>query len=432
MSSNADLTAYVLADIAIILVVLRVGGRVASALSQPFVVGEIVAGILIGPTVLGGHVGTMGADGAGLVDRIFPPEAYSFLSVTSQVGLVLYMFLVGIEVDNRLMRGRTRQIGVVAAATACAPLVLAAVAAPAFHGSTWRPPGVSGTTFALFLGAGLAATALPVMARLLQEKRLMATPVAAMGLGVAGLVTVVVFLVIAAASASAKGSGVRADVGVKLAWTAGLIVLLLAVARPAMGWVLRRLDPERQLGTILTGLLALALATGLAADRIGINALVGGFLFGLSVPATRALADAIVERIGDMVVLFFLPIFFAVSGLLTDFRQLHCGLLPGVVLFLALMIAGKWGPGYVAGRASGLAGPEANALGVLLSCGGLLVLVVGLIGLQLGVITPELQATFVIGAVVTLIMAGPLLDHFMARHSESPEPPPPAIAALDA
>ncbi len=429
MIASADVTAYVLADIAIILVVLRVGGRIASALAQPFVVGEIVAGLLIGPTVLGGHVGTLGADGAGLVDRIFPTEAYSFLSVTSQVGLVLYMFLVGVEVDNRLMRGRSRQIFVVAAATAATPLILAVAAAPAFHGSMWRPHGVSGTTFALFLGAGLAATALPVMARLLQEKRLMATPVAAMGLGVAGLVTVVVFLVIAAASASAKGSGVRGDVGGKLAWTLGLIVVLFAVARPAMGWALRHVDQERQLGTILTVLLAFALATGLAADRIGINALVGGFLLGLSVPATRALADAIVERIGDMIVLFFLPVFFAVSGLMTNFRQLHVGVLPGVLLFLVLMVAGKWGPGYLAGRAAGLAGPEANALGVLLSCGGLLVLVVGLIGLQLGVITPELQATFVIGAIVTLIMAGPLLDHFMVR-PELPEPPPPPIAAL--
>ena len=431
MTATADVTAYVLADIAIILVALRLGGRIASALSQPFVVGEIVAGILIGPTVLGGHVDTIGIDGAGLVDRIFPPEAYSFLSVTSQVGLVLYMFLVGIEVDNRLIRGRSRQICVVAAATAAAPLVLAFAAAPAFHGSTWRPPGVSDTTFALFLGAGLAATALPVMARLLQEKRLMATPVAAMGLGVAGLVTVVVFLVIAAASASAKGTGVRSDVGEKLAWTVGLIGLLFVVVRPLMVRALRHVDQEHHLRTILTVLLALALATGLAADRIGINALVGGFLFGLSVPVTRALADAIVERIGDMIVLFFLPIFFAVSGLLTDFRQLDVGMVPGILLFLVLMVAGKWGPGYLAGRASGLAGPEANALGVLLSCGGLLVLVVGLIGLELGVITPELQVTFVIGAVATLIMAGPLIDRFMARSSESPEPPPPAIAALE-
>ena len=316
------------------------------------------------------------------------------------------------------------------AATAAAPLALAFAAAPAFHGSTWRPPGVSGTTFALFLGAGLGATALPVMARLLQEKRLMATPVAAMSLGVAGLVTVVVFLVIAAASASAKGSGVGGDVGAKLVWTVALIAFLLLIARPAVRWALRRVDEEHHLGTILTALLALALATGLAADRIGINALVGGFLFGVSVPATQELADAVLARIKDMIVLVFLPVFFAVSGLMTDFRQLHLGLLPGVLLFLVLMVAGKWGPGYLAGRASGLAGPEANTLGVLLSCGGLLVLVVGLIGLQLGVITPELQATFVIGAIATLIMAGPLVDHFMARDAASAEQPPPAIAEL--
>ena len=423
--------AYVLADLAIILVVLRVGGRVAGALSQPPVVGEIVAGILIGPSILGGHVGTRATEGVGLVDRIFPPDAYAFLSVTGQVGLVLYMFLVGIELDHRLLRGRRRQVLVVAGATAVAPIIFGFAAAPIFDGSTWRPSGVGAVTFALFLAAGLGATALPVMARLLQQKGLMGTAVAAMSLGVAGLVTVVVFLVIGAASASARGAGIGGDVGVKLAWTAGLILLLFVIARPAMAWALRLADEERHLGTILTVLLALALATGLAADRIGINALVGGFLFGLAVPARQELADAVLGRLSDMIVLFFLPVFFAVSGLVTDFRELEVSALPGVVLFVALMVASKWGPGYVAGRASGLAGPEANALGVLLSCGGLLILVVGLIGLDLGVITQELHAAFVVGAVATLVMAGPLLDHFMVRAAAAPDPPAPAIAVLE-
>ena len=432
MTLDADVAAYVLADLAIILIALRIGSRVAAWLSQPPVVGEIVAGILIGPSVLGGHVGVGAAAGAGLVDRIFPPEAYAFLSITGQVGLVLYMFLVGIELDQRLLGGRRQQILVVSLATAVTPIVLGFAAAPLFAGDTWRPAGVGDTTFALFLAAGLAATALPVMARLLQQKGLMGTPVAAMSLGVAGIVTVVVFLVIAAASASAGGGSISGDVGVKLAWTVGLIVGLVAVARPLMRLALARVDERGDLATPITLLLALALATGLAADRIGINSLVGGFLFGLSVPATRELADAVLERVKDMVVLVFLPVFFAVSGLVTDIRRVEVGVLPGIVLFLVLMIVGKWGPGYLAGRASGLPGAEANALGVLLSCGGLLVLVVGLIGLQLGVITPELQVTFVVGAIATLIMAGPLLDRFMAQAAAPPDLPPPAIAALEA
>ena len=412
---SGHLTAHVLGALVLIVVAVGIGGRIAGALGQPRVVGEILAGVLIGPTVLGGRIETGGIEGAGLVDWLYPPEAFSFLNLTAQVGLVLYMFIVGIELDRRLLRGRGRQIGAVALATAAAPVALGFVAAPAFAGVAWRPPGVGDTTFALFLAAGLAATALPVMARLLQDKKLMATPVAATSLGVAGLVTVAVFLIVAAASASAKGGAVAGDVAIRLALTVALVLALVVAVRPALARVLTRLPHLRAGPGVFTALIALALASGLAADRIGIHALVGGFLLGLCLPDDRRLAEAVVARIRDVVGLVLLPVFFAVSGLMTDLGQLGLALVPGVLLFIALTLASKWVPGYLAARASGLGGDEANALGVLLSCGGLLVLVVGLSGLELGVITAELQATFVIAAIATLVMAGPMLDRFDSR-----------------
>ncbi len=430
MTSQADVIAYVLADLVLILVAARLMGRAAAALGQPSVVGEIAAGILIGPTILGGHVAAGVADGAGLVDRLYPPEAFAFLSLIGQIGLVLYMFLVGIELDRRMLRGRRRQIGLVAAASGLAPIVVGFAAAPLFGNATWQPPGVGDLTFALFLAAGLAATALPVLARLLQEKGLIMTPVGVTSVGVAGLVTIVAFLLVAAGRTSIDGGSVVRDTAIRLALTVALILVLLTVVRPALGWALGAVDKIRHAGSILTALLALALASGLLADRIGVNALIGGLLFGLAVPAGGGLGDMVLARLRDIVVLMFMPVFFAVSGLVTDLRVLSLHAVPGLLIFLLLLFAGKWGPAYVAARATGLDRGEANAIGVLLSCGGVLVLVVGLSALQLGVITSALHSAFVLGALVTLVLAGPLVDRFLANAPVAQ--PSPEVATLPA
>ncbi len=417
VTPQADVIAYVLADLVLILVAARALGRAAAALGQPSVVGEIAAGILIGPTLLGGHVATGATAGAGLVDQIYPPESFAFLALIGQIGLVLFMFLVGVELDRRLLRGHRRQIVLVAAVSGVAPIAIGFAAAPLFDGPTWQPTGVGDLTFSLFLAAGFAATALPVLARLLQEKGLMATPVGVTTVGVAGVVTVVAFMLVAAGTASADGGAVLWDVATRLVLAAALIVVLLAVVRPVLGWALGRIDVVQNSGSVLTALLALALTSGLVADRIGINALIGGLLFGLAVPVTGGLGDMVLSKLSAIVGLMFMPVFFAVSGLVTDLRVLSVDALPGLLLFLLLLIAGKWGAAYLAARATGHAGSEANAIGVLLSCGGVLVLVVGLIALQMAVITPQLHSAFVLSALVTLVMAGPLADRFIAGGS---------------
>lgn len=414
-----DVLAYVLLDLTIILVVARLVGGLFVRINQPRVVGEIVAGILIGPTVIGGHLATAalpdraGVEGEGLVDTIFPLQSFSFLSLIGLVGLVFFMFLVGIELDQRLLKGKGRQISIVAFAVTIAPVGLGFLAGAVLSGTTWKPSGVDFVTFSLLLGAALSVTAFPVMARILQEKGLIATPMGAVGVGSAAVVTVLMFLVIAAASASAEGSGIVDQVGTKVLLTVALVAGLMILGRPAMAFVTRRYEPGGSVDGILSICLALSLAVGLAADRIGINALVGGFLFGLIVPAHRGLGEAMIQRMESPVVLFFLPVFLAVSGLRTDLRLITFDLLPGLLLFVVLMVVGKWGVGYMAGRSVGLRGPEAHTIGVLLNCRGLLILVVGLIGLQLEVITAATQGVFVVGAVVTTLMTGPLVDRFV-------------------
>jgi Kef-type K+ transport system membrane component KefB len=424
-----DAFAFILGDLALIMLAARVVGGLFVRFQQPRVVGEIVAGILIGPTVLGGHLasaalpGKPAVNGIGLVNRIYPLQAFSFLNYVGLVGLVFYMFLVGLELNTRLLRGKTGPIAVPSVAVVGVPVALGFLAFTVMHGPKWQPAGISDGTFALFLGAGLAVTAFPVMARILQEKDLLKTKMGAIGIGSATVVTVLMFLVIAAASASANHAGIGRSVGLKALFSVALMAGLLLIVRPLMGFMAKRWRPGQPIGDAVGVMLMFALATALAADRIGINSLVGGFLFGVIVPRDNGLADAVRDRLMDTAVVFFLPVFLAVSGLRTDLRLLKPGLLTGLLFFLLLMVVGKWFVGYLGGRVVGLSSDDANVLGSLLNCRGLLILVVGLIGLQLGVITQATQAVFVVGAIVTTLMTGPMVDFFLNRRArrEGPE-----------
>jgi Kef-type K+ transport system membrane component KefB len=424
----ADVIPYVLGGIALILIVARIVGTLFERIGQPRIVGEIIAGILIGPTVLQGALdrpalpgptdspmdNVAAVAGEGLVNDIFPLQSFAFINLIGTIALVFYMFLVGLELDEKLLKGRARQMTTVALGVTLVPLVLGFVAAAVLSGDTFKPEGVSTTTFALFMGAAISVTAFPVMARILQEKGLIAAPMGAVGVGSAAIVTVVMFLLIAAASASAKESGIVDSVGVKILLLLALIAVLFIVVRPLLARVLagyREGDPVD--GNVIGALLAGALLTGLATDRILGAALVGGFLFGAAVPGITGFAQAVIARMETAVIIFFLPIFLAVSGLRTDLTLINGTVILGALFFLVLMVAGKWGAGFLAGRAAGLKSDEANVIGILMNCRGLLILVVALIGLQLQVITPQTQLLFVIGAIVTTMMTGPLVDRAM-------------------
>lgn len=428
--AGSEVIAYVLADLAIILLAARIVGALFVRIKQPRVVGEIIAGILIGPTILGGQLakGAVTAldrpavDGSGLVNDLYPLQAFSFLSLIGQIALVFFMFLVGLEVQQRFLKGRERQIAIVAISVVAVPVALGFLIGgildtPGKWKVAMTPTGesVSATTHALFLGAALAVTAFPVMARILQEKRMLATQMGAVGVGAAALVTPLMFLVVAAAVASAKGEGVPSTFGTKFALAAGLVVLLFVVVRPVLKWIIDRRYTEGEPldGDLLALLIFGALASGLAADRIGINALNGGFLFGACVPQVAGLGKAVIERLETLVIVFMIPVFLAVSGLQTDLTTLEANQIGGIALFLAAMIAGKWFVGAGAGLAVGMKRNEANAIGVLMNCRGLMILVVALIGKQAGVITDPMQIAFVLGAIVTTMMTGPLVDVFL-------------------
>jgi Kef-type K+ transport system membrane component KefB len=422
--TETEVVAYVLVDLAIILALARIVGWVFVKLNQPRIVGEIVAGILLGPTVLGGSLASGPDDpGSGLVNDLFPLQSFEFLNVMATLALVLFMFLVGLEVEQRFFAGRGRQIVILALAVTVIPFVIGfGVAAVLDEPDVWRVittrdgEEVSFVTHALFIGAGLAVTAFPVMARILQEKNMLATEMGAVAIGAAAISLPLMFIVIASAFSSGP-YGVPESAAVKLLLALGLAAFLLFVVRPALRWILdRRYQPGQELKPDVFALLLIGVfLAAAAADRIGVQALTGGFLFGAAVPQVPGLAKAVIERLEDLVVVVLIPVLLVVSGLHTDLREFGLGDLGGLLLFLVAMIVAKWGVSAFAGPAVGLTWRESNAVGVLMNCRGLEILIVGLIGLQAGILTEQMMSVFVLGAIATTLMTGPLFDRFAPK-----------------
>lgn len=427
--SETEVIAYVLVDLALIVAAARLVGWVFVRLGQPRIVGEIVAGILLGPTLLGGSVASGPDDpGSGLVNELFPFEAFEFLNLMATLALVLFMLLVGLEVEQRFFRGRGRQIVVLALALTAVPFLIGfGVAAVLDEPDVWRALSardgeeVSYVTHALFIGAGLAVTAFPVMARLLQDRNLLSSEMGAVAIGAAAISLPLMFVIVASAFATGP-HGVPESAAVKLLLAVALAAFLILAVRPALRWVLeRRYNPGDELDASLFALLLIGtFLSAAAAARIGVQALTGGFLFGAAVPQLPGLAQAMLARLYDLVVVVLIPVLLTVAGLHTDLREFALADVGGLLLFLGAMIVAKWGVSAFTGPVVGLSWREANALGVLMNCRGLEILIVGLVGLQAGVLTEQMMAVFVLGAIVTTLMTGPLFDRF-APQEPSPE-----------
>jgi Kef-type K+ transport system membrane component KefB len=419
--TETEVVAFVLLDLAVIVALARIVGWAFVKLHQPRVIGEIVAGLLLGPTLLGGSVASGPENpGSGIVGELFPLQAFEFLNLLATLALVLFMFLVGLEVEQRLFRGRGRQIVLLGLAVTAVPFVIGfGVAAVLDKPGVWRAlttrdgEDVSFVTHALFIGAGLAVTAFPVMARILQERNMLSTEMGTVAIGAAAVSLPLMFIVIASAFATGP-HGVPESALIKLLLALALAAFLFVVVRPVLRWFLERHYREgEELGAdVFAVLLVGAFLTGAAADRIGVQALTGGFLFGAAVPQLSGLAHAVSARLQDLVVIVLIPVLLTVAGLQTNLRVFELADVGGLVLFLAAMIVSKWGVSAFAGPAVGLTWRESNAVGVLMNCRGLEILIVGLIGLQVGVLTEQMMAVFVLGAIVTTLMTGPLFDRF--------------------
>lgn len=426
----AEVVGYVLADLALILVAVWVTGWVFERLRQPRIAGEIVGAVLIGPTVLGGQLARSGISeldrppvaGEGLVNDIFPLQAFEVLNGIATLAVVAFMFLIGLEVSRRYLRGEAIPILAVAMATVAVPVGIGFVLANILDTlGEWKvqitPEGrpVTFPTHALFVGAAFAVTAFPVVARLLQQRRVLATRQGRIALGAAVATAPLAFVIIATASASIRQQGVPGNVAVKVALAIGLLVVLFGLVRPLMRLLIGRLfRPGEPLSDALLAVLVLGmLASALASHRIGIHAFAGGFIFGACIPYVDGFERAVLDRLRRAIAIFGIPVFLGVVGLQTDFRVLDLGLLGGLAAFVCALVVGKWAVGAIAGRAVGLSWLEGAAAGALLNVRGTMILVVALLGLQSGVLAPMMVVALVTGAIVTTLMTGPLLNRLV-------------------
>jgi Kef-type K+ transport system membrane component KefB len=406
-----DVLKHVLLAIAVVVASSRALGALFRFFRQPAVIGEVVAGILLGPSLLGRVAPDLQA-------FLLPREVAPYLGVVAQVGIILFMFLVGLELDTRLLRKRSDALVAISHASIVVPFVLGSTLA------LWLYPklssrDVSFTSFALFMGVSLSVTAFPVLARILTDRGLSRSRLGTMALACAAVddATAWCLLAFVVSIVRAEATSSFLTLGLTVLYIAGM----LAIIRPLVGRFVRRQELVGALDRSATTAAFVALiVSALVTEAIGIHALFGAFLLGAIVPHESLLARELTRRIEDIVVVLLLPIFFAFTGMRTEI-----GLLGSLAdwMFCAVIIvvacAGKFGGSAVAARLMGLSWREASSLGVLMNTRGLMELIVLNVGLDLGVISPRLFAMLVIMAIVTTLLTSPLL-HLLERRAGSP------------
>ncbi len=398
-------------QIVVILIMARGVGFIFRRIHQPQVVGEMVAGILIGPSLLGWLAPHVSA-------RLFPPESLGFLNALSQIGVLAFMFVVGLEINPRLMRGRGHTAVVISHSSIVFPFFLGSFLAlylyPRLSDASVSFPG-----FALFLGIAMSITAFPVLARILLERGLMRHPVGVLAIACAAVDDVTAWCILAAVVLLVRSSDQAFPLWVTVAGSAAFAAFMWFVMRPALGRLERVFRSRgRMTQNLLAFILLLVFASAYVTEYLGIHALFGAFLLGAIMPRDPPFVKALTERTEDLVVVLFLPIFFAFTGLRMTIgvangaqMWLYCGLI------IVVAIAGKLGGSMIAARFTGLSWRESGAIGILMNTRGLIQLVVLNIGLDIGVISPALFSMMVIMALVTTFMTTPLLALIYPRRN---------------
>ena len=399
-----------LVQIGVILIAARLTGKIFHVFHQPQVLGEIVAGILIGPSLLGWLMPDVSA-------ALFPRDSLGFLNALSQVGLLLFMFLMGLELDPGTLRGRGHTVVVTSQVSIVLPFLLGIVLSWYLY-PRLSDEGVPFIHFALFVGTAMSITAFPVLARILAERRLLRTELGTVALACAAVTDVTAWCILAGVVLL-----VRMTSGLLQFWFMLLTVAIyVGIMVFGMRYVLHHIGISyRQHLTISQDILAIILllvvASAWVTESLGIHALFGAFLMGAIMPKDPQFVLALREKIEGLAIVFLLPLFFAFTGLRTSIRLVHgaemwfyCGLITTVA------VAGKLGGSALAARMTGMPWRDAGALGILMNTRGLIELVVLNIGLDIGVISPALFTMLVVMALTTTFMTAPLLDRiYLAR-----------------
>jgi Kef-type K+ transport system membrane component KefB len=393
----ADLVVQLLVALIAVIVVGQALGRLFARLGQPPVIGEVVGGILLGPSLLGTEVSAL----------VLPPAVAPVLGAVAQLGIILYMFVVGLNLDTGRLRARVEAAVAISHASILAPFLLGALLALPLY-PRLSSGDVPFTSFALFMGIAMSVTAFPVLARILADRGLTGTPLGVLAIGCAAIDDVTAWCLLALVTGIVQtriGQGLQ----VALAAVAYVAVMWLAV-RPALKRLAARWDDEALTRGPAALVVVLLLGSALATEAIGIHAVFGAFLVGALVPHDSAIARRFTAQLEQVVTILFLPAFFALTGMRTRIDLLATPtewLLCALVTLVAT--AGKLGGTVAAARLTGLGWRQSAALGTLMNTRGLMELIVLNVGLDLRVISPSLFAMLVVMALVTTLATAPVL-----------------------
>lgn len=409
VQTQVDVVLHVLFTLASVILLGVVLSKIFSRIGQPPVIGEVIAGLALGPSLLG-------AISPETMHLLIPPPAVdphgvvaTSVKAIAQLGVVLYMFLVGLELNAAQLERKAHAAIAISHAGIVVPFVLGAVL------SLWlypllSDPGVSFTSFALFLGVAMSITAFPVLARILTDRNLQHTPVGTVALSCAAADDVTAWCLLSLVIGIVKSD--LEKVWLVLAGSIVFILFMLFVAKPFLGRSIGKAERRGHgfPGNAVAGTYVMILAAAAATEWIGIHAIFGAFLLGVVIPSESELARNFLLKLKEPVTVLLLPAFFAYTGMRTEIGLLN-DWNQWIVCLVIILVAtlGKFGGCFVAARLSRESWRDAGILGILMNTRGLMELIVLNIGLDLGVISPTLFTMMVIMALVTTMMTSPAL-----------------------
>ena len=403
-----------LIQIIAVLLMVRLFGFLFKHIGQPGVIGEIVAGIVLGPSVLGYFF-------PDVFQALFPPESLTNLELLSQVGLVLFMFVIGMELDFSVLKNKINETLVISHAGILVPFFLGIVASYWIYEEN-AAAQTAFLPFALFIGISMSITAFPVLARIIQERNMTKTSLGTLAIASAANDDVTAWCLLAVVIAIAK-AGTFASALYAIGLTALYIIIMFMVVRPFLKKVGEVYANQEVINKTFVALILLILIiSSTLTEIIGIHALFGAFMAGVVMPPSIGFRKVMMEKVEDIALVFFLPLFFAFTGLRTEIGLINSPALWGVCLLLiTVAVAGKLGGCAVAARLVGESWKDSFTIGTLMNTRGLMELVALNIGYEMGVLPPSIFVILVIMALVTTFMTTPLLhlvERVFARREE--------------
>ena len=393
----------VLAQIVTIIIVSRIFAFIFKKIHQPTVIGEIIAGIVLGPSLLGMLFPEFSS-------ALFPENSLGNLSLLSQIGLILFMFMVGMELDIKVIQNKVKDAVVVSNAGILIPFTLG-IGLAYFIYENFAPKGVPFLSFGLFLGLAMSITAFPVLARIVQERGMHRTRIGTLVITCAAADDITAWCLLAAIIAIAKAGSFMSSLYVILL-AIGYVIIMIKVVRPFLKRVGDLHDSRENMSKQVVAIFFLTLLiSSYTTEIIGIHALFGAFLAGTIMPENSKFRNIFIQKIEDVALVLLLPLFFVFTGLRTQIgllNDIYLWKITGLIILVA--ISGKFLGSAIASKIMGQNWRDSLTIGALMNTRGLMELVVLNIGYDLGILSPEVFSMMVIMALVTTFMTGPALD----------------------